>query len=362
MKNTYKSRSVSAAGLWPTLAKRVGALGLMLAVVGTMTYAQPTSTAAPLPASVKGGNVSAWNMNNVAKVFDDAKRLGLNTITVPVRVKMVLATSVNVTIDAASLAFAKSIVATNDTYSYIIEPYPWISGGNVAETLLNPSDKRAWFASYQTALLTLAKEFPTASGMYVASNLINVESESASWIALMNAVRAVFRGKIIYRTQWWATAPWAPETMDAYKAKLENPLFGVTDVIAIAAYFEVTDLPNPTTAQIKAALRETNVFERKQDIYTEIMAFQTKWKKPIFLGELSCPAVNLAAKNPWNPAVSTVSNSEIQKNYLTAYLETFAAPAAKFMGFSLFTIGHPTPTPYELMPSAAEYIRGYKPQ
>ncbi len=311
---------------------------------------------------IKGGNVSAWNVHDVPRIFADAQRLGLDTITVPVRLNMAAATGHDVTIDAASLAFAKKVVSANTAYQYIIEPYPWIDNGNVPETDLNPTDKAAWFAAWNKAVAALAKEFPNTWGLYVASNLVKLEDQSASWIALVKNLRGVYHGKIIYRTQWWATAAWAPETVAAYRAKLDNPLFGAVDVIAIAAYFEVSEAIAPTVADVKSALRSTTVFNRKQDIYAEVMALNTKWHKPIFFGELSCPSVDFGAQNPWDPAVSDNRNTDIQKNYLTAYLETFVQDPNKFLGFSLFTIGHPTATTYELAPSAAEYIRAFKPK
>ncbi len=332
----------------------------LLAAVAAIAHAAQSSTAAPVNFSVKGGNVSAWNVKDVAKILADAERLGLDTLTVPVRVTMASATSSTVAIDPASLAFAHQIVNAGGKYRFIVEPYPWIRNGNVAETDVDPADRAAWFTSYQAAVVALAREFPAAAGLYVASNLIKIEGETPRWLALIGAVRAVFPGKVIYRTQWWATAAWAPETIAAYRAKLANPLFGAVDVIAIAAYFELSDLPSPSKDQLKAALRSTTVFAREQNVYSEIMAFQTKWGKPIFLGELSCPGVDLGAQNPWNPTVTAVKNADIQKNYLAAYLETFALDSSKFMGFSLFTIGHPTVNRYELAPAAAEFIRSYR--
>jgi len=332
---------------------------LLVAAVAAFATAQSGAKAAPMR-TVKGGNISAWNIVNVSKVFADAQRLGLDTITVPVRVKMSAATASSVSIDPASLAFAKNVMANSSAYNYIIEPYPWIANGNVPETDLNPADMAAWFASYQTAVVTLAREFPTAAGIYVASNLIKVENQTPQWIALIKAVRGAFAGKIIYRTQWWVTAAWAPEMEVAYKAKLNNALFGEVDIIAIAAYFELTDVASPSQAQIKSALRSSVVYGREQDVYAEVMALQTKWQKPIFLGELSCPAVDLGAQTPWDPSVTAIKNTEIQKNYLAAYLETFATHPNKFMGFSIFTIGHPKATPYDLAPSAAEFIKSYR--
>jgi hypothetical protein len=357
------SRSLISTSTGPGQSRRAlftGCSSVFMACVVLLGVFLGEGRAAAVPFSVKGGNVSAWNISNVAKVFADAQRLGLDTITVPVRVSMATARSSSVRIDAASLAFAKQVVDASASYRYIIEPYPWISSGNVAETELDPADVGAWFASYEAAVSSLAKEFPNAAGLYVASNLVKIENQPNRWIALIKSVRLVFRGKIIYRTQWWATAPWAPDTMAAYRSKLENPLFGAVDIISVAAYFELSDVAAPSKAQIKSALRSTTVFNREQDVYAEVMAFQARWGKPIFFGELSCPAVDLGAQNPWDPAVTLKHNADIQKNYLSAYLETFASDPSKFAGFSLFTIGHPRATPFELAPSAADYVRSYQ--
>jgi hypothetical protein len=310
---------------------------------------------------IKGGNISAWNITDAGKVLAEAKRLELNTLTVPVRVNMDSAGSSEVQIDPSSLAFAKKVAKMSRAYRIIIEPYPWIAGGSVPETALYPGDKAAWFESYQRVLTELCRQFPGAWGLYVASNLVRLEDDSVRWVSLVNQLRSSFHGKLIYRTQWWATMPRESNSLAAYHAKLRNPIFGAVDVIGIASYFELSDASAPTAAEIKAALRSTTVFNRRQDVVAEVMALQEAWHKPIFLGELSCPAVEYGAETPWDPAASRNGNTEIQKNYLSAYLEAFPRDTRRFLGFSLFTIGHPTTTTYDLAPSAVEYIQSFKP-
>lgn len=331
---------------------------------------KPSSHAAASPAPsqtanasafIKGGNLSAWNITDAKKALADAKRLNLNTLTIPVRVDMASANASEVRLDEPSLAFARKVVALGGAYRLIIEPYPWIADGRVPETALDPEDRVAWFESYSKALAQIGREFPKVWGMYVASNLVKLEGESERWIALIQGQRGAFRGKLIYRTQWWATVPQKPDTLAAYQAKLGNPIFGVVDVIGIASYFELSDASAPTADVIKAALQSTTVFNRKQNVVAEVLALHEKWRKPIFLGELSCPAVEYGAETPWDPSASQTVNAEIQKNYLSAYLETFPRDTRMFLGFSLFPIGHPTATPYDLAPSAVEYIRTFKP-
>ena len=362
-----------ALGRWRWLAAAAVTGGIVSALAWADGQRSPDSAPtapAPIPAAVaavtwqfvKSGNVSAWNVSNADKVFVDAQRLALTTITVPVRVNLASAATNEMTIDPVSLAFAKEIVLRSQAYHYIIEPYPWIANGGVPETDLDPSDKAAWFAAYERTLVALTRQFPQVWGIYVASNLVKIEDQTPRWLSVIQAVRASFGGKVIYRTQWWVTADWEPSTLKAWQAKLANPVFGAVDIIAIAAYFELSELPAPTVAELKAALRSTTVHARKQDVFAEIIALQSRWNKPIFLGELSCPAVDFAATAPWDPAAGDRPNPSIQKNLLSAYLETLPQDPAKFLGFSIFTIGHPTATSYDLTASAAEYVRSYRPR
>ena len=344
------------------LALALTLVALLAGTASTKRKPRPLPTSASLPATfIKGGTVSAWNITVVDRVFADARRLGLDTITIPVRLEMGSAVASAVTIQAESLAFAKRVMAREPSFRYIVEPYPWIAEGRIPETDLDPADRAAWFASYGATLQTLGRTFPKAWGLYVASNLVKVEPEGDRWVTLVRSLRGAFKGRLIYRTQWWITADWEPGTRAAFEAKLQSPVFGVVDVIGIAAYFELSSASSPTTDQIKAALRSTTVFDRHQDVFAEVMALQSRWAKPLLLGELSCPALDFGAQAPWDPAVSRNYNAAIQKNFLSAYLETFPEDPARFLGFSLFTIGHPTATTYDLAPSAVEFIKHYHP-
>lgn len=313
--------------------------------------------------SIRSGNVSAWSGVDPALVLSEISRLNLNTVTIPVLVSQAAAASNSVAIDNTSLAFAHTIISLLPSWiNYIIEPYPWIDNGNIAETSLNPSDKSLWFASWQAALTQLANEFPNSWGLYVASNLILIESETARWSALMDYMRTVYTHNIIYRTNWWATAVWDTgpgSTTEAYNNKLNNSLFSKPDIIAISGYFELMDIANPTQSQLLAALDATTVFGRQQNVYQEVVQLAEKWNKPLFIGEIGIPSVDYATLNPWNPTVSTTYNDVIQRNALSAYVEKFSNHPL-FLGLSLLTIGHPSPTNYTLNALAGDYFSTLK--
>lgn len=308
--------------------------------------------------AVKGANVSAWNTSNIGSVLETINLYELDTLTIPVRIAMTDATDSVPLIDQPSLNFALQMYyAVSGSVKVIIEPYPWVANGNVAEMSVDPSDVTAWFSAWETCLDTLIASFPSAWGMYVSSNLINLEAETAKWIAVIDRAKLRFAGQVLYRTNWWVTTTGDTgpgSTTEAYEAKLSNDLFGAVDIIAISAYFEVTSEPNPTYEECLTRLYATDVFGRGQNIVDEVNAFSETWGKPILFGEIGIPARDGGATNPWNPDVSATPNATIQLSLLQAYVRAFSSNPL-FYGMSLFVIGHPYTSAYTLEQSAMLY-------
>lgn len=127
-----------------------------------------------------------------------------------------------------------------------------------------------------------------------------MEDSTEKWKSVITSLRSLFSGKILYRTNYWVTANWAPETIVAYNKKLNNPLFGLVDIIAIATYFELTDNRNPSVDQLIDAIYSVPLYGRGQNIFKEIKAFYDKWNKPIFFGELGIPPYSNSPEQPHN--------------------------------------------------------------
>ena len=53
---------------------------------------------------IKSGNVTVWEVGNVAKVLADVERLNLNTVNVPIQVDIPNVTSTNMVINQAQKA------------------------------------------------------------------------------------------------------------------------------------------------------------------------------------------------------------------------------------------------------------------
>lgn len=295
------------------------------------------------PEKWKSANISAFRRPDYAEVLAEVKSLNLNTVTVPVLVTATGATDSVPVIDEGSYTYAKGIMSSlaSDGYHVILEPYPFINNGLVGETEWNPTDMDLWFSTWDSILgeLSVYAQSNNITALYIATNYVHMESFVDKWTTIIDNVRGVFNGKVIYRTNWWVQASWAPETTEAYQAKLNNPVFGLVDIISIASYFEVTDKENPTVAQIKQSMKNVDKYGRGQNIENDIRNFYTKWNKPFLLGELGIPPYSNAASEPWQSEQGAQAyNEDVQSNWFTAWYETFGA-YEWFLGFSVFVIG-----------------------
>lgn len=294
------------------------------------------------PLKWKGGNVTVFGNRNMGEIYEESRRLNLNTVTIPFLVQATSRTDSNPVVDENSwtAACAIAINMKNRGFRVIMEPFPYLAEGTIIETEWDPSNKATWFSEWKTIMIrtaTFAND-NNLDGMYIASNLVKMEYMSTEWSALIVDVKAVFSNSILYRTNWWVKASWDPASVAAYDQKLNNPLFGLVDIIAIAAYFELTDKVNPTKSDMMAALYSTPYHGRGQNVFEDIKAFHDKWDKPIYLGELGISPFSQAAMQPWSNIQGTQTYSEeVQRDWFSAWYEVFGANEW-FKGYSIFTI------------------------
>ncbi len=296
---------------------------------------------------IRSGNVPAYaDTEDKESIIAAVDTLKLNTVNVPIKINIPNTTSTSMSIDSDSKAFALELISElrNKNVKIILEPYPWIDGGTVPETDWDPNNISEWFHNWKTLVLEpLLNEVVIPHNIeffYVASNLEHIEHATEHWQDIFSFVRTKYAGKILYRTNWWVTATWAPETIEAYQTKLENELFGDPnlDLISIASYFEFTDTPVPSVEELKSCFNYTTKYDRGQNVFQEIKNFYTTWGKPIFFGEIGFVSCEGCASEPWEAYPGTDYNEDAQKNCFQAYAETFT-PEDWFAGFSIYCIG-----------------------
>lgn len=300
----------------------------------------------PWGEKIKSGNLSVDY--TIDQTLSDIQELGLNTVNVPVQIDIPSLTSNSMSINLESKKKAIELISKlrYKGINVILEPYPYIHNGELYETKFKPKDINAWFWDWKQAVLIpiindIAKPYKVYA-LCIGSNFDQLEDEYGYWTDLADFVRTNFKGGITYKTNWWYTANWDNpidgQKIDKYTIKLNNPVFAKVDFISVAAYFELTDKDTNTVENLVSSLYSTQIFNRHQNVFSELENLSLKWNKPVFFGELGFPKRNKASVHPWNPLPSDIINEQEQANCFQAYKEVFEKETW-ILGFSVFAIG-----------------------
>lgn len=293
----------------------------------------------------KGGDVSAWS-SSPSEVISDIDSMKLNSISIPVKVNISNASNSDATIDDSSMQYAQTIAAMMKTKNIntVIEPYPYIDNGIQTEVDLNPKNKHEFMVNWGNAVKTIATSFAkydNVTGLYIGSNFVHLENQTDEFVSLINDLRPLFKGNIIYRTNWWYNAVWDETTTKAFETKKETPLFKKVDILSIASYFEVTnDKDIMSVPELKSALNSTLKYSREQHIIDQIKELHEASGKPITFGELGITNYEGSMSQPYKYDYDITSpiNDDIQSIWYTAWIETMNQ-YDWFKGYYLFGVG-----------------------
>lgn len=300
---------------------------------------------------IKSGNLTTDY--SVEQVISDINEFGLNTINLPIVINIDSAISSDMEIYDNSLERAKWLLdeLKGRDINVILEPYPWIANGSEYETNLNPKNKKEFFDNWKSKVLKpLIDEIAIPyhiDAFNIATGFTKLEYMEDEFCDMVDYVKEYYKGLVTYRSSFWITTNWDnPETeeiqaglKEKYENKLNNKLFSKLDFISIAAYFELTDNDVNRVENLVKSINNSQRYNRKQPIKSEIKEFNNKWGKPVFFGELGFPRTEKASVEPWNPYQSTVINNEEQANCFEAYRIAYENEPW-MLGFSVFAIGN----------------------
>lgn len=299
----------------------------------------------PWGEKIKSGNLSVDY--SIDQTLSDIEQLGLNTVNVPVQIDIPSLTANTMSVNPESKKKAIELIRKlrYEGINVILEPYPYIKNGELYETELKPTDVNTWFWNWKQVVLSpLIKDIAKPYKVYalcIGSNFDQIENEYGYWTDVADFVGINYNGRITYKTNWWYTAKWDIQKAgqnDTYTKKLNNPVLAKVDFISVAAYFELTDKDTNTVDNLVSTLYSTQIFNRQQNVFSELKNLSSRWQKPVFFGELGFPRRNKAAVHPWNPLLSDIINEQEQANCFQAYKEVFEK-ATWNLGFSVFAIG-----------------------
>jgi hypothetical protein len=291
---------------------------------------------------IKSGNLSTDY--NIDQVLSDIDQLKLNTLNVPIVINISTRTSSEMSVDNESKKKAIQLIKKlkGKKINIILEAYPWIENGSVAETAWKPDNINDFFYNWKyNALKVLIDEVAVpyhVDALSVGTSFVNMEANEEYMCDLVDFVRVYYKGLVTYRTNFWVTAAWKPELTKEYEKKINNNVFSKLDFISIASYFELTNDETNSVDNLVNSLHSTQIYDRKQNVVDEIKAFYDKWNKPIFFGELGFPRTEKASVQPYNPYLSDNWNNLEQANCFEAYRRVFENCSWN-LGFSIFAIG-----------------------
>lgn len=299
-----------------------------------------------LDTKIKSGNLSTGY--TIEQALKDVDKLQLNTLNIPVVVRIDDLTSSNMTVDKESEERAISLIKEmkGKNINIILEPYPWIANGSESETEWKPDNINTFFWNWKTNVLKelidkIAVPY-NVDVLNIGSSFTNMEYAEGYWCDTIDYVRSYYNGLVTYRTGWWYKD-------EDYQSKLNNKMFSKLDFISIAAYFELTDkqanIDTYTVEELVKAIESTESNNRKQNVKKQIEKLHETWDKPIFFGELGFPKINKASAEPWNPHQDDILNeNEVeQANCFGAYRREFEKESW-LLGFSIFAIGEDSST------------------
>ena len=169
---------------------------------------------------------------------------------------------------------------------------------------LAPRDRDAWFRRYGDLLGELAALGATtgARRLVIGSELSTLDGDLERWRPLVERVRAVFGGKLVYSANW-----------DHYQAA---KLFDLVDEDGISGYFNLRDAAAPSDeATLEAGWRRAR---------REIEVWRAGRVEPFIFTELGYRSRAGASATPWDEGPGGKPDGDEQRRAFAAFRRAWA--------------------------------------
>ena len=182
-----------------------------------------------------------------------------------------------------------------------------------------PSVPEVWWSNYRSILKRIAiwSEREGVHRLMIGSELSALEAQVSHWRSLIDRLRTLFSGRLTYSANW-----------DHYR---EVPFWPALDEIAVTAYFPVSTQPN---LRWRTRLETLKQFALNHD-------------KPIIISEYGYPAIQSAARKPWDEFASSQADEALQAHLTTIALNALveANISSSFL-WNWFGFGGTSPQEY----------------
>ncbi|HEX9639516.1 MAG TPA: hypothetical protein VGB99_18435 [Acidobacteriota bacterium] len=171
---------------------------------------------------------------------------------------------------------------------------------------LEPPSWEAWFAAYGAVLLRYAELAEQAGAEYfsVGSELISSEVEERRWRALIDQVRARYRGRLSYTCNW--------DALDGMR------FADALDLLGANAYHEIDPLTNGGRPALPALIASW------EPIRERLRAWSERHGRRVLITEIGYPSMEGGLRQPWNYLAGLPVDLEEQRLGYQAFLAAWA--------------------------------------
>jgi len=172
---------------------------------------------------------------------------------------------------------------------------------------LAPRDREAWFKRYGDLLGELAAvaSVTGAARLAIGSELSSLEDDLDHWRPLVERIRAIFGGKLVYSANW-----------DHYRT---TALFDLVDEEGISAYFNLREKSGPTDdATLDAGWQRAR---------RDIEAWRVGRTHPFVFTELGYRSRKGVTASPWDEAPGGTPDIEEQRRAFASFRRVWSTAA-----------------------------------
>jgi hypothetical protein len=203
---------------------------------------------------------------------------------------------------------------------------------------LAPSSISAWFTSYQ-AYITHYAQLAKANNVDALSIGTELKSLSVSanlsfWETLISAVRADYSGPIMYGAN-------ATGAGDEYSTV---SFWSLVDIIGVDGYFGLTDLDNPTVAQLESAWTDSTstITGAGFNAVAALKNLNSQYGKPVVFTEIGYESSEGTNEEPYAQISNGYDPTE-QEDCYTAFFDIFSAQSSWMKGVFWWDLQLPVP-------------------
>lgn len=195
---------------------------------------------------------------------------------------------------------------------------------------INPTDKDAWFASYQQFILHYAQ---IAQNENVELFCLGTELKymtkvayQSNWTTVIQAVRSAYQNKLTY-----AATAMSSKDDEEY---LVVPFWGLLDYAGLDVYFKLT-LPDvtPTISTVGAAWTKSS---EGKDYIRKLTAWQKTINKPVLFTEIGCTIFKGSTQDPGNYNISAVVDDTEQALFYDCFFRVWTSQIDWLKGFFIW--------------------------